>query len=322
MTNSVEPKTSDEPLGAYLKKIRESKGLSLEDLSQRTRISLKNLQQIEAGEWEKFPVEAYVRGYLNSISETLGLAMPEILAAYSKEAGSSYSREFLAAETLSASDDSFAGKKLKQGKGGSKTLLLAVALLIVVFFAAVYFLKPSLNGALPPPESGSLPGVEEDTSSFVADVPDGAENIPPESLSVVSDTLAPALPDTAKKVSAKGNSATTFIVSSDSREKAAEDTTSEIAGSLSISLTGNDSAATSWVGIYHSLNDNKVLREGNIVSSRSRISYSDGDTLCLVIGNPDAVGQMLVNGKRSTVPVRKGHASRFCIAPNGKFTRR
>ncbi len=62
MTNSVEPKTSEESLGAYLKKIRESKGLSLEDLSQKTRISLKLLQQIEAGEWEKFPVEAYVRG--------------------------------------------------------------------------------------------------------------------------------------------------------------------------------------------------------------------------------------------------------------------
>ncbi len=324
MTNSVEPKTSEESLGAYLKKIRESKGLSLEDLSQKTRISLKLLQQIEAGEWEKFPVEAYVRGYLNSISETLGLAMPEILAAYSREAGSSYSREFLAAETLSASDDSFAGKKLKQGKGGSKTLLLVVALLAVAFFAAVYFLKPSLNGEQPPAKSAPLPSanVEEDTSSFVADVPDGAENIPPESLSVAPDTLLPALPDTAKKVSLKGNSATTFIVSSDSREKAAEDSSSEIAGRLSVSLTGNDSAATSWVGIYHSLNDNKVLREGNIVSARSRISYSDGDTLCLVIGNPDAVGQMLVNGKRSTVPVRKGHASRFCVAPNGKFTRR
>ena len=39
MTNSVEPKTSEESLGAYLKKVRESKGLSLEDLSQKTRIS-------------------------------------------------------------------------------------------------------------------------------------------------------------------------------------------------------------------------------------------------------------------------------------------
>lgn len=319
MTISVEPKTSDESLGAYLKRIRESKGLSLEDLSRKTHIALNLLQQIEAGEWDKFPVEAYVRGYLNSISETLGLSMPEVLAAYSKEAGSSYSQEFLAAETLSSGDESFAAKKLKQGKGGSKVAILVVVVLAVAFLVGVYFLKSSPDAVLPTSKKSETPVVEEDTSSFEADVPDGAENIPPESLSVATDTSS-ALPDTAKKVSAKGNSATTFIVSSDSREKASEDST-ENANKLSVALTGNDSAS-SWVGIYRSLNDNKVLREGNITSARSRISYSYGDTLCLVIGNPDAVGQMLINGKRANVPVRKGHASRFCVAPNGKFTRR
>lgn len=319
MTISVEPKTSDESLGAYLKRIRESKGLSLEDLSRKTHIALNLLQQIEAGEWDKFPVEAYVRGYLNSISETLGLSMPEVLAAYSKEAGSSYSQEFLAAETLSSGDESFAAKKLKQGKGGSKVAILVVVVLAAAFLVGVYFLKSSPDAVLPTSKKSETPVVEEDTSSFEADVPDGAENIPPESLSVATDTSS-ALPDTAKKVSAKGNSATTFIVSSDSREKASEDST-ENANKLSVALTGNDSAS-SWVGIYRSLNDNKVLREGNITSARSRISYSYGDTLCLVIGNPDAVGQMLINGKRANVPVRKGHASRFCVAPNGKFTRR
>lgn len=319
MTISVEPKTSDESLGAYLKRIRESKGLSLEDLSRKTHIALNLLQQIESGEWDKFPVEAYVRGYLNSISETLGLSMPEVLAAYSKEAGSSYSQEFLAAETLSSGDESFAAKKLKQGKGGSKVAILVVVVLAVAFLVGVYFLKSSPDAVLPTSKKSETPVVEEDTSSFEADVPDGAENIPPESLSVATDTSS-ALPDTAKKVSAKGNSATTFIVSSDSREKASEDST-ENANKLSVALTGNDSAS-SWVGIYRSLNDNKVLREGNITSARSRISYSYGDTLCLVIGNPDAVGQMLINGKRANVPVRKGHASRFCVAPNGKFTRR
>lgn len=319
MTISVEPKTSDESLGAYLKRIRESKGLSLEDLSRKTHIALNLLQQIEAGEWDKFPVEAYVRGYLNSISETLGLSMPEVLAAYSKEAGSSYSQEFLAAETLSSGDESFAAKKLKQGKGGSKVAILVVVVLAAAFLVGVYFLKSSPDAVLPTSKKSETPVVEKDTSSFEADVPDGAENIPPESLSVATDTSS-ALPDTAKKVSAKGNSATTFIVSSDSREKASEDST-ENANKLSVALTGNDSAS-SWVGIYRSLNDNKVLREGNITSARSRISYSYGDTLCLVIGNPDAVGQMLINGKRANVPVRKGHASRFCVAPNGKFTRR
>ncbi len=320
MNPTVEPKNPDEPLGAYLKRIRETKGLSLEDLSQKTRISLEHLQQIEAGAWEKFPVEAYVRGYLNSVSETLGLAMPEILAAYSKEAGSSYSREFLAAETLSSGEDAFAGKKLPRKTGNSKIVIVVLVLLCAAFLCGVYLLKsPQVMGA-PQPENSPSPVAEEDTSSFETDVPDGAENVPPESLSVAPDTLRSVSPDTAGKLSDKGNSATTFIVSSDSRNAPADSLRDE-SGKLSVSILGNDSAL-SWVGIYRSLNDNKVLREGNISSARSRISYSYGDTLCLVIGNPDAVGQMLVNGKRMNVPVRKGYASRFCIAPNGKFTRR
>lgn len=318
MNTAVEPKNSDESLGAYLKRIRESKGLSLEDLSQKTRISLEHLQRIEAGEWKAFPVEAYVRGYLNSVSEALGLAMPEILAAYSKEAGSSYSREFLAAETLSAGEDAFSGEKLPRKTGNSKIAIVVVLLLCAAFLCCAYFLKSGeLTASQPEPPLS--PVAEEDTSSFEADVPDGAENVPPESLSVASDTAQPVSPDTAR-VMAKGNSETTFIVSSDSRTDSS-DSLRDDSARLSISVLGNDSAI-SWVGIYRSLNDNKVLREGNISSGRSRISYSYGDTLCLVIGNPDAVGQMLVNGKRTKVPVRKGYASRFCVAPNGKFTRR
>ena len=319
MNPTVEPKNPDEPLGAYLKRIRENKGFSLEDLSQKTRISLEHLQQIEAGAWEKFPVEAYVRGYLNSVSEALGLAMPEILAAYSKEAGSSYSREFLAAETLSSGEEAFPGKKLPRKTGNSKIVIIVLVLLCAAFLCGVYLLK-SPRQVAPQPENSPSPVAEEDTSSFETDIPDGAENVPPESLSVAPDTLRSVSPDTAGKLSDKGNSATTFIVSSDSRS-APVDSLRDESGKLSVSIVGSDSAL-SWVGIYRSLNDNKVLREGNISSARSRISYSYGDTLCLVIGNPDAVGQMLVNGKRMNVPVRKGYASRFCVAPNGKFTRR
>ncbi len=321
MSDSVETKASDESLGAFLKRVRESRGLSLEDLSQKTRIPQEHLQKIEAGEWSKFPVEAYVRGYLNSISKTLGLDMPKVLADYSKEAGSSYSREFLAAEE-DVSRDSFSGGKLSNGKGSSKVLIAVVVVLAVAAAACFYFLN-SEKGALPNvPESPAPATVEEDSSAFDAEVPDGAETVPPESLAVEPvDTLSKTADTVAKKAPAKVSSATTFIGSSDSKTETAEPA-QEDSNKLTISVSGNDSSAVSWIGIYHSLNDNKVLREGNLNTARSKISYSDGDTLCIVIGNPDAVGEMFINGKRTSVPIRKGYASRFCVAPNGKFTRR
>ena len=124
MSDFVEEKASNEKLGEYLKRVRESKGISLEEFSQKTRVSLEHLQEIEAGEWNKFPVEAYVRGYLNSIAVALGLDMPKVLECYSKEVGSSYSEEFVAPKTITSESEGFAGKKLNANKNSFKAVLI------------------------------------------------------------------------------------------------------------------------------------------------------------------------------------------------------
>lgn len=323
MSDFVEEKASNEKLGEYLKRVRESKGISLEEFSQKTRVSMEHLQEIEAGEWNKFPVEAYVRGYLNSIAVALGLNMPKILEFYSKEVGSSYSQEFIAPKTITSESEGFAGGKLNANKSSFKAVLIVVILLAAAFFAGVKFLnKTSMAPQSPTPAPVQKAAVvEDDTTSFEATVPDGAENVPPESLSVEQDSSAmQAALDSAKKISARGSSVTTFL-SSDSHATEKKDSLPEANGKLQISISGKDSL-TSWVGIYRSLNDNKVLREGNLMTRHSKISYAYNDTLCVVIGNPDAVSKVLANGKEIQIPIRKGYASRFCLTTNGKFTRR
>lgn len=326
MSDFVEEKASNERLGDYLKRVRETKGISLDELSLKTHISLEHLAEIEAGEWNKFPVEAYVRGYLNSIAVTLGLDMPKILEYYSKEVGSSYSQEFLAPSAVSSVTESFAGGKLGSNKSSLKTVLIVVLVLALAFFAGVKFLnKTSMDSKIQNPTPAPVQttaAVEDDTTSFDATVPDGAENVPPESVNVAVDSSAmKAALDSAKKDSAKGSSATIFITSSASQEKPQTEIVPDASGKVRVTIVGKDSV-TSWVGIYRSLNDNKVLREGNIVTRHSKISYAYNDTLCVVVGNPDAVSKLYVNDKETVLPVRKGYASRFCIAPNGKFTRR
>lgn len=316
MPSPVEDIAQGESLGAYLKRVRESKGLSLEDLSQKTKLSLEILQKVEAGEWKKFPIEAYIRSYLNSISKTLGLEPGRVLAFYSQEAGSSYSREFQAEDSISMDGGNFSGEKLRHGNGTTKVVIIILLLLAAAFFACMHFLN---KGASPAAEEKSpTPAVMEDTSSFEQEIPEGAENIPADSSSVDSLPMQAAL-DSARKEAAKGNSATTFITSSESKADTAAP--KAVNGKIRISVEALDSASA-WVGFYRSLNDNAVLKEGNITPNRKKISFEYADTLCAVIGNPDAVRQMLVNGKAVSIPIIKGRSSRFCIAPNGKFTRR
>ncbi|MBW6467448.1 MAG: helix-turn-helix domain-containing protein, partial [Brevefilum sp.] len=51
-------------IGAQLKQIRESQGISLETISQKTHISLAYLKAIEIGDEEFLPSRVHLRGFL------------------------------------------------------------------------------------------------------------------------------------------------------------------------------------------------------------------------------------------------------------------
>ena len=64
-----------------LKERREEKGLTLEDLHQRTRLSLNYLAAIEAGKIDKLP-DGYQRIYLRRYAKELGLDDNEVIRDY------------------------------------------------------------------------------------------------------------------------------------------------------------------------------------------------------------------------------------------------
>ena len=78
-TNPIEDKRPDERLGSYLTRAREAKGMTVEQLATVTKLTVKTITLIESGDWKAFPVEAYLRGYLNSICEKLGLESRRIV---------------------------------------------------------------------------------------------------------------------------------------------------------------------------------------------------------------------------------------------------
>jgi cytoskeletal protein RodZ len=61
-----------------LKKKRKEKGISLEDIHQKSRLSLDYLNAIEAGQIEKLPV-GYERIYLKRYAKEVGLDEEEVL---------------------------------------------------------------------------------------------------------------------------------------------------------------------------------------------------------------------------------------------------
>jgi cytoskeletal protein RodZ len=74
-----------ESIGRYLRRERELRQISLEELAQTTRIPLKMLQHIEADDFQRLPGEIFARGFLKCYARALGIAPDEVLAVYGQQ---------------------------------------------------------------------------------------------------------------------------------------------------------------------------------------------------------------------------------------------
>ncbi len=74
-------------LGERLREIREKAGISIEEIANSIKVNKKYLIQIEEDDYEDMPSEVYVRGFLKSYSDFLGIKYENVLAIYQKERG-------------------------------------------------------------------------------------------------------------------------------------------------------------------------------------------------------------------------------------------
>ena len=73
-----------ESLGEYLRQHRKARGLSLEEIAEKTKVSLRALRALEAEEWELLPAEIYIRGFIRCYCEAIGLDPSEPLLRFER----------------------------------------------------------------------------------------------------------------------------------------------------------------------------------------------------------------------------------------------
>jgi len=72
-------------LGALLRKARNEKGMSLDDIQELTKIRKRYLEAIESGDHSVLPGTFYVRAFVKNYSEAVGLDPDEVLRLYQHE---------------------------------------------------------------------------------------------------------------------------------------------------------------------------------------------------------------------------------------------
>jgi len=76
---------STAPFGDQLKREREMRGVSLEEISAATRISTRFLEALENDQWDLLPGGVFNRGFIRSVAGFLGLNEDNLVAEYDLE---------------------------------------------------------------------------------------------------------------------------------------------------------------------------------------------------------------------------------------------
>ncbi len=326
MSNPIEDKRPDERLGAYLARAREAKSMTVADLATATRLSEKNISLIEAGDWKAFPVQAYLRGYLNSVSTKLGLDSKRVLDWYAAENGSKF------ASLLTDLSDGSSGKPSgsAEGEGGSKGKVIVIILVVIglALVVASKFLK-DVTPAQSAPEPVKTEVVEEEPAvETPTEMPEGAEAVPADSMNADTSAAQVAPADTAKAAPAKDQpisqavvdeaikksdrpASATIFLSSDSKTEEAKAAPAGASSKLILVASGE---MRTWIGIKHNEDDTSFLKESNLSKAGTRMVYESSDTLYVVVGEPRAISKFYLNGKDVPLPGMKfGRVTKFRV---------
>lgn len=76
-------------LGELIKRQRESKNISIKELSEQTGISVNNLKNLEVGNYNNLPADIYVENFVAKCEQALGFESGKLLIQYQNERKSS-----------------------------------------------------------------------------------------------------------------------------------------------------------------------------------------------------------------------------------------
>jgi cytoskeletal protein RodZ len=144
------------PFGEHLKREREMRGVSLEEISVATRIAPRFLAALESEQWELLPGGVFNRGFIRSVARYLGLDEDSLVAEY-------------ALETRGRSDPGVVADPPEEPERNWARVVVLVVLVLAVLaggWAAIHFLGPKIAARLhkhsgepvnSAPETGATP---------------------------------------------------------------------------------------------------------------------------------------------------------------------
>ena len=144
MDDVPEEQFEDTSIGGQLRRAREARGLSLDDVASQTRIPVRHLQHVEQEEWDALPAITYCVGFVRAYANMVGLDGAELSRQVRDRLGGTRPRV--------AAPDYY--EPADPARVPPRSLALIAAIIAVVLIAGYAIWRSTLGGADEP-----IPGV-------------------------------------------------------------------------------------------------------------------------------------------------------------------
>lgn len=262
-------------LGQLLKKSRLEQGISLDQLQETTKIRKRYLEAIEVGDYKALPGNFYVRAFIKSYAEAVGLDPAEVLSMY---------RNVFPDTSVGTVTESLSPKRTVT-KRSDKWSRFATGVMLVSFFLLIvgliyYFAYRNHDGTNQSVNGSSAPPL---TDKIATQNPGGSPAGTVEAKAVATPSPTPVQPELK-------------LVRSDERGVDYYELTNAKTLSLEMTLTGSDC----WFQIDKltpngNSFDHAMIEQGNLARLGSPRKWESEQPVYLNIGLPKAI-ELKVNG--------------------------
>jgi cytoskeletal protein RodZ len=82
-----------ESIGEFFRQVRETKGLTIDEVASKTRIRTDFVKALEDGNFAKLPDQVFARGFVRSYARSLGLDEDDAIHRFTQSAGAFYDKQ-------------------------------------------------------------------------------------------------------------------------------------------------------------------------------------------------------------------------------------
>ena len=195
-----------EALGAYLKKNREQRGVSLEEMAASTKINISVLSFLEEDRFDKLPAPVFIKGFIKAYLGYLGLNPKEAVLFYELITGEAQKKQqILSPVTAEQQNNDRSDQKIYNIRLSQRGLIIIASVSVAMILTIMYFVifPSSSNDDMSEYRKRMLLRMSKPTEAKVEKVPAIVETAPvTETTTTTTATATPAKKEEAKVVPA------------------------------------------------------------------------------------------------------------------------